>query len=42
MIEFMEIKDGKLKTHWVFENTMAYAAQLGLLPKPDATAEAPK
>jgi predicted ester cyclase len=28
-LEFMAFADGKLKTHWVFENTAAYAAQLG-------------
>lgn len=30
-IEFMQLSEGKLKTHWVFENSMAYAVQLGLM-----------
>lgn len=29
--EFFQIADGKLKTHWVFENSMQYAVQLGLV-----------
>jgi predicted ester cyclase len=30
-IEYMHFADSKLKSHWVFENSMAYAAQLGLM-----------
>jgi predicted ester cyclase len=29
--EFFQVAEGKLKTHWVFENTMQYAIQLGLM-----------
>lgn len=31
VVEFYQIADGKLKTHWVFENTMNYGVQLGLM-----------
>ncbi len=30
-LEFMRFADGKLKTHWVFENSAAYASQLGMM-----------
>ncbi len=33
-LEIDEIKDGKLKNVWIFDNSMAFAAQLGLLPPP--------
>ena len=32
-LEFSQFADGKLKTHWIFENSAAYAAQLGLMDK---------
>ncbi len=31
VVEFYQVADGKLKTHWVFENTMNYGVQLGLM-----------
>ncbi len=31
VVEFYQIADGKLKAHWVFENTMNYGVQLGLM-----------
>ncbi len=33
-LEIDEVKDGKLKNIWIFDNSMAFAAQLGLLPQP--------
>jgi predicted ester cyclase len=29
--EFFKIADGKIKKHWIFENTMQYPVQLGLM-----------
>ncbi len=37
-IEFMQIAEDKIKNHWVFENSMAYAIQLGMI-KVDETAD---
>ncbi len=33
--EFFQVAEGKLKTHWVFENTMQYPIQLGLMDPSD-------
>lgn len=38
-LEIDEVKDGKLKNMWVFDNSMAFAAQLGLLPQPAKKSE---
>lgn len=38
-LEIDEVKDGKLKNMWIFDNRMAFAAQLGLLPQPAKKSE---
>ena len=35
-VEFFRIVDGKVKEHWVFENSMKWAIQVGLMPDPAA------
>ena len=34
VLEFLQFDQGKLKTHWIFENSMAYPVQLGLIDMP--------
>jgi predicted ester cyclase len=35
-IEFFRLGDGKVKEHWVFENSMKWAVQVGLIDAPTA------
>jgi len=32
LISFYQFNEGKLQSHWIFENSMNYAVQLGLMP----------
>jgi hypothetical protein len=35
-VEFMQIADGKIKTHYIFPNDNKWAADMGLMPDPAA------
>ena len=40
-LEVLQFKDGKVVNHWIFENGMAMAMQLGLMPPMGAPPAAP-